>query len=175
MRYLRDYGFGRRFECLENAIQEEISDLIAAMKSGPKYSHEHKYLKKNQIRIPYAFTPFTTNSFFHILFGDRYGRSQHHELLKFSNAALAFSRDTSEYGRLISMLPWVRYIFPKMSGFKGLYDVNLDQYNFFKKKVEERIENYNPNEECLSFLDLYIKEWKEGNNDPESFEREYYF
>lgn len=156
-------------------MQKEISDLISLMKCGPKYSHEHLYAKKNQMRIPYAFSPFTTNSFFHMLFGERYARSEHAELLKFSDAAFEFSRKTNEYGRLVSMLPWIRFIFPGLSGFKNLFDSNMDQYNFFKKKVEDRIENYdcnNNDDDGLSFLDRYIKEWKEGHHDPESFERE---
>ncbi|KAL5293053.1 hypothetical protein ACFFRR_011678 [Megaselia abdita] len=172
LRYLRDYGFGRRFECLENVMQEEITDLISLMKEGPKYSHEHKYAKKNQIRIPYAISPFTTNSFFHMLFGQRYSRSEHAELLKFSDAAFAFTRNTNEYGRLISMLPWVRYIFPGLSGFKDLFEVNIDQYNFFKKRVEDRIATFKGDEDDMSFLDLFIKEWKQGKHDPESFEHD---
>lgn len=154
-------------------MQEEISDLISLMKDGPKYSHEHKYVKKNEIRIPYGFTPFTTNSFFQILFGDRYARSEHEELLRFSDAAFDFSRETNEYGRLVSMLPWIRFIFPGLSGFRNLFKSNMKQFNYFKKRIEERIANFKEHDEDMPFLDLYIKEWKKGNHDPESFEREF--
>lgn len=156
-------------------MQEEISDLISLMKDGPKYSHEHKYAKKNQLQIPYAFSPFTTNSFFHMLFDERFSRSDQAELLKFSDAAFDFSRDTNEYGRLVSMQPWIRFIFPGLSGFKSLFDANMYQYNFFKKRVEERIESFKGGEEDTSFLDLYIREWKQGKHDPESFERKALF
>lgn len=152
-------------------MQEEISDLINLMREGPKYSHEHKYVKKNEIQIPYGFSPFTTNSFFQILFGNRYARSEHAELLKFSDTAFAFSKEANEYGRLVSMLPWIRFIFPGLSGFRDLFNNNMYQYNYFKKRVEDRIVNFSDCDEDMPFLDLYIKEWKKGNHDPDSFER----
>lgn len=40
LRYLRDFGFGRRFEMLEKYIQEEIAQYIELLKYGPKYSYE---------------------------------------------------------------------------------------------------------------------------------------
>lgn len=44
-------------------------------------------------------------------------------------------------------------------------------YNYFQKKVDDRIANFKDEEGDMSFLDLYIKELKKGSRDPESFER----
>lgn len=40
LRHLRDYGFGRRFESLENEIKDEIMNFVNLIKEGPKYEHE---------------------------------------------------------------------------------------------------------------------------------------
>lgn len=40
IRYLRDFGFGRRFETLELEIQSQIAQYIDLVKNGPKYDHE---------------------------------------------------------------------------------------------------------------------------------------
>lgn len=37
---MRDYGFGRRFDELENETKEEMLQMIDIFKSGPKYKHE---------------------------------------------------------------------------------------------------------------------------------------
>lgn len=40
LRYLRDFGFGRRFDSLESEIKVQISQYIDIIKNGPKYRHE---------------------------------------------------------------------------------------------------------------------------------------
>lgn len=40
LRYLRDYGFGRRSDHLENIINEELINLVDIIRNGPQYSHE---------------------------------------------------------------------------------------------------------------------------------------
>lgn len=40
LRYLRDFGFGRRFDSLEKEIQIQIAQYIDIVKNGPKFEHE---------------------------------------------------------------------------------------------------------------------------------------
>lgn len=40
LRYLRDFGFGRRFDILEQEIQTQIEQYIEMIKYGAKYPHE---------------------------------------------------------------------------------------------------------------------------------------
>lgn len=40
LRYLRDFGFGRRHEILEKEIEIQIAQFIDSVKNGPKYPHE---------------------------------------------------------------------------------------------------------------------------------------
>lgn len=41
LRYLRDFGFGRRFDSLETEIQIQIAQYFDVIKNGPKYPYEH--------------------------------------------------------------------------------------------------------------------------------------
>lgn len=40
LRYLRDFGFGRRFDSLEKEMEIQIAQCIDIVKNGPKYEHE---------------------------------------------------------------------------------------------------------------------------------------
>lgn len=40
LRYLRDFGFGRRFDELELELNEELLELVDFLKNGPKYEFE---------------------------------------------------------------------------------------------------------------------------------------
>lgn len=179
LRYLRDYGFGRRFDELECVIQEEIQDLLDLMKQGPKYPHEHRVVKQNKALCPLVFSSCTTNSFFHILFNERRQRSEHAYLMKICDTFLIFQRHADDYGRMISIMPWIRHFFPKLSGYKILRKAFMEQYDIFKGIVEESLRTFNPNncDEDAGFIDLYIREMKnaQGSADSvdESFERKF--
>lgn len=40
LRYLRDFGFGRRYDSLEKELEIQIAQCINLVKNGPKYPHE---------------------------------------------------------------------------------------------------------------------------------------
>lgn len=48
LRYMRDFGFGRRFDSLEAEIEIQIRQFIDIIKHGPKFEHE-KVDKSNTI------------------------------------------------------------------------------------------------------------------------------
>lgn len=43
LRYIRDFGFGRRFESLEKHINDELLSFVDVIKNGPKFIHEEVY------------------------------------------------------------------------------------------------------------------------------------
>lgn len=164
LRFLRDYGFGRRFESLEQSISEEIQDLINLLRDGPKYPHEREYVNGSQFLAPMIFMPFATNCFFEVLFKEKYPRSEHYKLKDLCDSATMFARETSEYGRLLSMMPWIRFFFPKTCGYKSLMKANVSQYNFFKQKIETCLNNFDNDErDDPSFMDLYLRELRKDN------------
>lgn len=56
LRYLRDFGFGRRFQSLEIDIQDELNSFIDMVKYGPKYPHEEVVaIQSVLLKFVYAF------------------------------------------------------------------------------------------------------------------------
>jgi len=176
LRYLRDFGFGRRFSTLEMAINEINSDMIDLIRHGPKYEHEKVFVKPGGYRIllPYFLNPFSVNSLFHCIFNYRIPRSDEADLYKLVQMGIQFQRNSDDYGKLISIIPWIRHYFPNLSSYNTLMEANVFIYQFFAKMIDHQIETYEDGFE-RNFIDLYIKEMKktelDGNNNS-SFNRE---
>lgn len=166
LRYLRDFGFGRRFQELEMVIQEELTDMIDMIRNGPKYDHEKTYVNEHGLRIllPYFFSPFAANCVFHIMFNERKPRSEQLELWKLIRLGMQFQRHADDYGKLIGIIPWIRHIFPDWSAYKPLMESNVYMYNYFGDFVNRHIETYDESSE-RNFLDLYIKQMKKAEID----------
>lgn len=83
LRHLRDFGFGRRFEDFEVEVRNEMSQLVEMIKSGPKYEHEHGFLREGGfVSFPNILISCLGNSFLQVISGERLERSEHHKLLK---------------------------------------------------------------------------------------------
>lgn len=61
----------------------------------------------------------------------------------------------------MSIIPWIRHIFPEKSGYNNLLKGNTGAYNFIKAIVDKHISTYDPNHE-RNFVDIYIKEMNEA-------------
>ncbi|XP_023302400.2 probable cytochrome P450 304a1 [Lucilia cuprina] len=176
LRYLRDFGFGRRFQELELVIQEEITDMMNLIRSGPKYEHERPYVKEGGLRIlmPYFFSPFAANSVFHIMYNERKTRNEQAELWELVRLGMQFQRNADDYGKLLGIIPWIRYIFPQWSAYKPLMESNVYLYKYFEDFIDRHIKTYDEANE-RNFLDLYIGEMKkaemEGTAETSTFKR----
>ncbi|XP_005183115.1 probable cytochrome P450 304a1 [Musca domestica] len=175
LRYLRDFGFGRRFQQLEAVIHEELTDMLDLIRNGPKFDHEREFVKEGGYRIlmPYLFNPFSANSVYHIIFNERYPRVEQADLWKLIRLGVQFQRKSDDYGKMLSIMSWVRHIFPNWSSYNKLMESNRYMYGFYEKLVDHYIETYDESAE-RNFVDLYIKEMKraeeEGRTDTTSFE-----
>ncbi|XP_030559401.1 probable cytochrome P450 304a1 [Drosophila novamexicana] len=173
LRYLRDFGFGRRFDQLELIIKEEITDMLDMIRNGPRYEHEHHLVKPGgyRVQLPLLFNPFSANSHFHIVYNERLARSEMAKLVKLVQLGLQFQRNADDYGRLLSIIPWIRYIWPEASGYNKLNEANLYVRAYFSEFVDRHIDSY---DECSerNFLDLYIAEMKKGLPEEYGFNRE---
>uniref|UniRef100_W8BF24 Putative cytochrome P450 304a1 n=2 Tax=Ceratitis capitata TaxID=7213 RepID=W8BF24_CERCA len=165
LRYLRDFGFGRRFEELELAIKEEITDLLDLIRNGPRYAHEHELCKTGGYRVyvPNLFSPFTYNSFFHIMMNERRPRSEQAEVLQLIKMGMQFQRNGDDYGKMLSVMPWIRYVFPKTSCYDILTESNKFLFEYFGKIVDQHIATFDESSE-RNFLDLYIKQMREEHD-----------
>lgn len=83
LRHLRDFGFGRRFEDFEVEVRDEILQLVDMIKNGPKYEHEHCFLRKGGfVSFPNILISCLGNCFLQVVSGERLARSNQHKLLK---------------------------------------------------------------------------------------------
>lgn len=104
LRYLRDFGFGRRFSTFEVEINDELLILIDMLKNGSRYPHErvcfdeflgyqivwHLFLvwflkeiiKNGKALCPYIFSINPVNLLLHIMRSERYPRSEFGKLLR---------------------------------------------------------------------------------------------
>lgn len=162
LRYLRDYGFGRRFQTLEINIQDELLSFIDLLKYGPKYPHEKKYVKDSCINLPIAFSPFFANCFIEILFNERFPRSELHELYNISLQAFRFQRSGDDYGKLFSVWEPIAKLFPDASDYKAIKEASTKLHDFFRKLIDKQIKSYDPAHE-RNFIDMYMTQMRETN------------
>uniref|UniRef100_A0A336KN19 CSON013586 protein n=1 Tax=Culicoides sonorensis TaxID=179676 RepID=A0A336KN19_CULSO len=161
LRHLRDYGFGRRMESLEIEIRDEIKEFIDIVRNGPKYDHEKEFFKGNGlVNCPSAFFMCFGNCFLQVLLRDRIPRNEQHTIAKAGVLGLLFQRTADDYGKLLSVIPWIRFFLPKSSGYSTFKRTNSGLYEFMKPLVDKQLETFNPNREERHFLDLYFKEMK---------------
>ncbi|XP_055851542.1 probable cytochrome P450 304a1 [Episyrphus balteatus] len=157
LRYMRDFGFGRRFQALETVIHEEILDLIDVIKNGPKFDHEKIIAQKGQLLCPLAFSCCTANSIFYVMFNERIPRAEQNVLLKVGFYGMELQRKADHYGKMFSIIPWIRHFFPEKSCYRPIMESNKFLYNFFETMIGKYIKTFDESYE-RNFVDLYLKE-----------------
>ncbi|CAD7091023.1 unnamed protein product [Hermetia illucens] len=157
LRYLRDFGFGRRFDELEIFVNEELMELVDIMKNGPEYPHEHRFFRKNQALCPYFMSPVMVNAFLKIFCNEKIPRADQEAVGDLAMATEEFQRIADDYGRLVSLFPWIRHFFPKTSGFKDLARSNAVIYKFVKNIIVRHEKTFEP-DHIRNFVDMYLEE-----------------
>ncbi|KAH8383766.1 hypothetical protein KR009_010405 [Drosophila setifemur] len=163
LRYLRDFGFGRRFQQLELVIQEQLTDMLDMIRNGPKYPHEHAMVKPGgyRVQLPLLFNPFSVNSHFHIVYNECFNRAEMGQLVKLCQLGMQFQRNADDYGRMLSIMPWIRHFWPQLSGYKQLMEANVFVHKFFADFVDRHLQSYEEGVE-RNFMDVYIAEMRRG-------------
>lgn len=78
-------------------------------------------------------------------------------IFRIGDFGMRFQRNGDDYGRLLSVIPWIRYIFPDKSGYNEFKEVNDYIYKYFEGIVDRLIATYDENHE-RNVIDLYVKE-----------------
>lgn len=160
LRNLRDSGFGRRYQEYEIEVRDELQNLVAMIKEGPKYEHEKAFLKVGEISLPKALVGSLGNCFLQVLSNERIPRSEQAQLFKAGYGSLDFQVLSNEYGKLFSILPWIRFLFPKASSFEQIRNGSMEMCNFMNEIIEKQRKSYVDGHE-RNFIDRYIKEIRE--------------
>lgn len=79
--------------------------------------------------------------------------------IRTGSAGMRFQKAGDDYGKLLSVLPWIRHVFPEKSDYINLRDGNEGLYKFIKLIVDKHLETFDDSHE-RNFIDLYIREMK---------------
>ncbi|XP_055296744.1 probable cytochrome P450 304a1 [Sitodiplosis mosellana] len=155
LRYLRDFGFGRRFDSLEKEMEIQISQYIDIIKNGPKYPHEQKYFKDGKVLLPYAFGPAFGNCFITCLLNEPMPREYMAKICTAVENGFIFQRKTDNYGKLYSLIPNFAKYFPGFSDYQVVREASIELYTFFSDIINEQIKTFDESHE-RHFIDMYI-------------------
>ncbi|XP_031627920.1 probable cytochrome P450 304a1 [Contarinia nasturtii] len=169
LRYLRDFGFGRRYDLLEKEIEIQIAQYLDIIKNGPKYPHENKYFKDGKVLLPMAFGPTFGNCFITCLLNEPIAREDMADLYTAVDNAFIFQRKTDNYGRLYSLIEEVAKYFPVMSDYTVARDASVELYTYFTNLINEQVKTFDETHE-RHFIDMYINKIRQAelNGDKES-------
>lgn len=162
LRNLRDFGFGRRFEEYEIEVQEEMQSLIAMIKDGPRYEHEKRFLRKGgEVFLPKALIGCLGNCFLQVISNERFPRSEQAQLFKAGYGSIDFQVNTNEYGKLFSIVPWIRFFFPRISCFEQVRKGSMAMCDLMRLVIGKQMKTFEDGS-IRNFIDVYIKELKEA-------------
>lgn len=71
--------------------------------------------------------------------------------------AISFHRNGDDYGMLLSYIPWIRHLFPKVTKYELLREVNQKANGVILSLAQKCEKNYDEND-IRCFIDAYIKE-----------------
>lgn len=162
LRNLRDFGFGRRYEDYEIEVRDEMENLVAMIKDGPRYQHEKAFLRRGgELLLPKALIGSLSNCFLQILTNERFPRAEQAELFQAGYGAMEFQKLSNEYGNLFSLMPWIRFFFPKLSSFQQIRNGSMAMHKLMQKIVAQQAASYEDGN-VRNFIDLYIKKIKDA-------------
>ncbi|XP_050562229.1 probable cytochrome P450 304a1 [Spodoptera frugiperda] len=160
LRYLRDYGFGRRSEELESVVSTEIKEMIDLRISGPKYPVETEIVKGDLVYMPYFFSIPFLNGMLQVFSRSTLPRSEYKALWDLARGTVLFQRSSTDMGGALSLTPWLKDVLPNYSGYNDLVKGNEYLLKFFKKLIHEAMETHDETYD-RHFLDMYITKMKE--------------
>ncbi|KAF9407055.1 hypothetical protein HW555_012796 [Spodoptera exigua] len=138
LRYLRDYGFGRRSDELESTVATEIKEMIDLRISGPKYPAEMEIVKGDLVYMPYFFSIPFLNGMLQVFSRSTLPRSEYKALWSLARGTVLFQRSSTDMG------------------------VNFDFQKLVKEAMETHDETYDRH-----FIDMYITKMKEEMREKE--------
>ena len=162
LRHMRDFGFGTRSNKLESLMQQEIQDVVDVL-NGKK--QDLGIYKDGLALVPDVFYHVLLNAIWSMYAGDKFSHVDHKYTRFIAQQGIDFIRATGPTGGTLVLTPWLRHIFPEKSGFKKIRETNLRIVDTIKSTIEEHKRTYS-DDHMRDFIDMYLKEIKENENDP---------
>lgn len=149
LRHLRDFGFGRRFAQLEQAAGEELDELVERLRVGGAGG--------GVLELPVGLTTIGASLLLQCVRGRRSERAEMAPLLAVCAESIVFQRTSCIFGRMFSLLPWWRYVFPDGCGYRRIRTSALALHEFVRRVVEEEYGTFERGQEERHFLDRYFE------------------
>lgn len=173
LRYLRDYGFGRRFEELEAETNSEIQSMIEMIRYGAKYDHEKDFIDSDgYVKCPNVLMACFANAFLYVLSGERLFRADAAPLFETGKHAMVFQRLGDDYGTVLSLIPWIRHLFPNGTHYNQIREASMGVNAFIESVIQKNLAGHEDGH-VRSFLDLYFQEMKKTAPKEEGFGFQY--
>ncbi|KAJ0178907.1 hypothetical protein K1T71_005682 [Dendrolimus kikuchii] len=160
LRYLRDYGFGRRSDILESAVENEIKEMIDMRIIGPKYPAERDVVKDELIYLPHFLSVPFINGILQVMTRMTLSREKYHKLWKLARGTLMFQRNSNDLGGALSLTPWLKDFLPNYSGYNNLVKGNQHLLDFFTEIITDVMATHDESHD-RHFLDMYVTKMKE--------------
>uniref|UniRef100_A0AAU7NIQ6 Cytochrome p450 n=2 Tax=Pyraloidea TaxID=37573 RepID=A0AAU7NIQ6_MARVT len=164
LRYMRDYGFGRRSATLEQVVESEIKELIDIRLNGPKSDAEREMVKGDLVFLPHFLAPPFINGVLHVCSRMSLPREKYGTVWELAKGALLFQQNSNDLGGAITYTPWLKDVLPNYSGYSGLRKGNQVLIDFFTGLVEEVIATFDPSH-SRHFLDEYVRQMYKDNGE----------
>lgn len=152
LRYLRDYGFGRRFDELELEMRDEIQLFMDLLRNGPKYEYEQvsslamhtlrivcfislclqKYMVDGNVYCPHIFHAVMFNGLMKVICNERIPRAEHGIIYRAGELSYEFLTKSDDWGLIFSIVPEMATLFPELSGYKEMKEISTKLYDHVK-------------------------------------------
>lgn len=164
LRHLRDYGFGRRFEELEAHINDGLLEFVDLVRNGPRFDYERELVSADGVvQLPIAFAGHPANQFLKCVLNVCFGREELGQLFQAGRAGMQFQRNGCMYGRLFSMVEWMRFAAPGLTGYRNVRTSAMELHAIVRAIVLREWESFDAAHE-RHFLDLYFREMERGED-----------
>ncbi|XP_047117904.1 probable cytochrome P450 304a1 [Schistocerca piceifrons] len=176
LRYLRDFGFGRRSKQLEAEIEAEVKDLLEMIRGereGEGVVRACPASGGRRLLLPEALFTATSNCLLPALYGGRAPREADAATRALGRAGLGFLRSTDATGGFVTLHPWLAALCPRLSGYLDTVH-NSDHFRFRCEQMVDEHKNTLCDDDMRDFIDVYLKEMmkKQKTEEPTFFSTE---
>ncbi|XP_049816508.1 probable cytochrome P450 304a1 [Schistocerca nitens] len=164
LRYLRDFGFGRRSDHLESEIEAEMTELVELIRgerqdevvvqpsSGGDCSR--------RVLLPDALFPGFINGFMPVVAGSRLPRTADGMCRYLGHAGLQTARAGDATGGFLTLHSALASIAPKKSRYHDTVESAEKILTYFHQVIKEHEKTYS-DDHMRDFIDRYLREIKE--------------
>ncbi|XP_047118334.1 probable cytochrome P450 304a1 [Schistocerca piceifrons] len=164
LRYLRDFGFGRRSNHLESEIEAEMAELVELIR-GERQDEVVVQSSSGgdgsrRVLLPDALFPGFINGFMPVVAGSRLSRTADGMCRYLGHAGLQTARAGDATGGFLTLHSALASIAPKMSGYHDTVESAEKILAYFHQVIKEHEKTYS-DDHMRDFIDRYLREIKE--------------